>query len=140
MRSALMMLVAALIAAFIGANAEAGEVQPVQAPDSAAATSAHAAVDSAAAQAAPATAAGNPTMLKMAMVPPPADFEIPAGYRSVQRALDTVYCTSIKPVGSRIPQTFCLTRDQLKDQQRQAEVARRELAQKSHIAGSGGGG
>lgn len=75
----------------------------------------------------------------MATVPPPADFKVPAGFQVVNRGLDTVYCTSIVPVGSRIPQTFCLTLEQLKEHQRQAEMARREVQQKASVAGTGGG-
>jgi hypothetical protein len=178
MRTGLMVLVLASLAAFTVASAEASEVQPVQESESAAAESAPAVPNPAVAQVVPASPAAMPAAaatpdaaavaagavpasappaaadqarrqeaaahqsitLKMATVPPPADFKIPAGYRPVNRGLDTVYCTSIIPIGSRMPQTYCLTRDQVEERQRQAEIARREVAQKSGIAGTGGGG
>ncbi len=85
------------------------------------------------------TAASQPITLKMATVPPPADFKIPAGYRPVKRGLDTVYCTSITPIGSRMAKTYCMTRDQVEERERQAELARREVAQKSNVAGTPSG-
>lgn len=83
--------------------------------------------------------ASQPITLKMATVPPPADFKVPAGYRTVKRGLDTVYCTSITPIGSKMPQTFCLTQGQVIERQRQDEVARRDVAQKSNVAGTPSG-
>ena len=84
--------------------------------------------------------ASQPITLKMATVPPPADFKIPAGYRPVKRGLDTFYCTSITPIGSRMPKTYCLTREQVEERQRQEEIARREVAQKTGSCDGGGCG
>lgn len=96
---------------------------------------------SAAVQATPAAATtSDPIMLKMAKVPPPADFKIPAGYKATKRGLDTLYCTSITTVGSRMPKTYCLTREQVEERQRQAEIARRDLAQKTGSCDGGGCG
>lgn len=39
-----------------------------------------------------------------------------------------------------MPRTFCLTRDQVEDRERQAEIARRDVAQRSGIQGTGSGG
>jgi hypothetical protein len=81
-----------------------------------------------------------PIKLKMATVPPPADFKIPAGYRPVKRGLDTVYCTSVTPIGSRLSKTYCLTQAQVEERQRQAELARRDVAQKTGTCDGGGCG
>jgi hypothetical protein len=86
------------------------------------------------------SASSQPITVKMATVPPPADFKIPAGYRPVKRGLDTVYCTSITPIGSRMPKTYCMTRAQVEERQRQAEIARRDLAQKTGTCDGGGCG
>jgi hypothetical protein len=151
MRTGLTVLVAASLAAFGVANTEATEVQPIQQSDSAAA--APVASEPAAVRVLPATSAAAPTaaadrqkpaaqqpiILKMATVPPPADFKIPAGFHPVNRGLDTVYCTTITPVGSRIPRTYCLTLDQVKERQRLAEIARRDVAQQTSIAGTSAG-
>jgi hypothetical protein len=153
MRKSLTVLVAGALAAFGVASAQADEVQQAGLSDPAAAASAPAASEPSAAPAAPVTTAASPAVaaapqkssvqktitLKMATVRPPADFKIPAGYQAVNQGLDTVYCTRITPVGSRIPQTYCLTLDQVKERQRQAEIARREVAQKTSIAGTSGG-
>ncbi len=144
MRTRLTVLVVGSLAVIGVANAEA---------DSTAAASAPVASEPAAVRVVPATpaeapataaapqksAARQPVTLKMATVPPPADFKIPAVYQAVNRGLDTVCCTSITPVGSRIPQTFCLTLDQVIERKRQAEIAQRDVALKTSIAGTGGG-
>lgn len=86
------------------------------------------------------SSSSEPITVKMVAVPPPADFKIPAGYRPVKRGVDTVYCTSITPIGSRMPKTYCLTQAQVEERQRQAEIARRELAQKTGTCDGGGCG
>jgi hypothetical protein len=86
------------------------------------------------------TTSSAPVTLKLTTVPPPADFKIPAGYRPVKQGLETIYCTSVTPIGSRMPQKYCLTRAQLEESQRQAEVARRDLAEKSGTCAGGGCG
>lgn len=81
-----------------------------------------------------------PITVKMATVEPPADFKIPAGYRPVKRGLDTVYCTTVTPTGSRMPKTYCMSRAQVEERQRQAEIARRDVAQKTGSCDGGGCG
>lgn len=153
MRKSLTVLVIGALAAFGVASAQAGEVQQAGVSDPAAAASVTAASEPSAARPAPVTAAASPAAaaapqnspvhrtitLKLATVRPPDDFKIPAGYQAVNQGIATVYCTRITPVGSRIPQTYCLTLDQVKERQRQAEIARREVAQKTSIAGTSGG-
>ncbi len=161
MRTPLTLVAVVLIAGVAATGAWASDVPAVQEPAAAAAPAApesagvqvapaHAAaqaapVEAAAAagttadQAAPAGAtADQATTLKMATVPPPADFKIPSGYRPVKQGLDTVYCTSITPTGSRMPKTYCMTRAQVEDRQRQSEIARRDVVQKA--SGCAGGG
>jgi hypothetical protein len=69
----------------------------------------------------------------------PADFKPPPGYRTVKHGLDVVYCTSITPVGSRLPQTYCMSREQIEQLQRQQEIERRQLQEKSHAGGTSSG-
>jgi hypothetical protein len=80
-----------------------------------------------------------PIALKMATVPPPADFKVPAGYRQVKRGLDTVYCKTVTPIGSRMPQTYCMSREQVEQIQRQAEIDRQMLKEKARTGGTSGG-
>jgi len=84
-------------------------------------------------------ASSQPITLKMATVPPPADFKVPAGYRAVKRGLDTVYCKTITPIGSRMPQTYCMSREQVEQIQRQAEMERQMLKEKARAGGTSGG-
>jgi hypothetical protein len=87
----------------------------------------------------PAATASEPITLKVATVPPPEDFKVPAGYRAVKRGLDTVYCTSSTPIGSRMPEKICYSREQLEAIERQAEANRREMYEKTHTGGTSGG-
>ncbi len=153
---------AALLAAFDAAGADPVAVQADQAPATVGAPTASSATEvappkDAAQAAAPATAesasapSGNPATadagaasaapvtLKLTAVPPPADFKIPAGYRAVTRGLDTVYCTSVTPLGTRMPQKYCLTREQLEQVERQAEAERQRLKEKARTGGTSGG-
>jgi len=143
------------LAGFIGVFADSAIAQTVQAPDAAAAVDAAATqapttqslpADTTAARSQPAAtaapgdaAAAQPLTVKMATVPPPAEFKIPPGYRAVKRGLDTVYCKSITPIGTRMPQTVCLTQGQVIERERQEEAARREVAQKTNVAGTPSG-
>jgi hypothetical protein len=97
-----------------------------------------------AAAAAPAPAASGgqasePIVLSLSAVPPPADFKPPAGYKAVKRGLDTVYCTSVTPVGSRMPEKVCMSREQLEAAERQAEINRRKIREQTHTGGTSGG-
>jgi hypothetical protein len=80
-----------------------------------------------------------PITLKMATVPPPADFKPPPGYRAVKRGLDTVYCTKVTPIGTKLPQTYCVSRAQAEQIQRQAEIDRQLIREKAHPGGTSGG-
>ena len=96
----------------------------------------------AAATPAPAASGGEasqPIVLSLSAVPAPADFKPPPGYKAVKRGLDTVYCTSVTPVGSRLPEKVCMSREQLEAAERQAEINRRIISEKSHTGGTSGG-
>jgi hypothetical protein len=58
-------------------------------------------------------------------------FKPPPGFRAVKRGSTTVYCTTIKPIGSNIPQTSCLNQEQVKELESEADVLRRQIVQKS---------
>ena len=117
--------------------AESTPAMTVAAPDSAAGVEA---VPASADPGAPQKAADSESItLKMATVPPPADFKVPAGYRAVKRGLDTVYCKSVTPIGSRMPTTYCMTREQVEQIQRQAELDRQMLKEKARTGGTSGG-
>jgi hypothetical protein len=97
-----------------------------------------------AASAAPAPAASGdqasePIMLSLSAVPAPADFKPPPGYKAVKRGLDTVYCTSVTPVGSRMPEKICMSREQLEAAERQAEINRRKIREQTRTGGTSGG-
>ena len=121
------------------------EIADQQEPESAAASESLAveptagATPAAADSATPGEAADSQSIvLKMATVPPPADFKVPAGYRPVKRGLDTVYCTSITPIGSRMTKTYCLTREQVEERERQAETLRQIMREKARVGGTSG--
>jgi hypothetical protein len=82
--------------------------------------------------------APQPVELKMASVPPPAEFKIPAGYRAVKRGLDTVYCTTMAPTGTRLSKTYCMTMEQVEHVQRQAELDRQMMNEKARVGPSSG--
>jgi hypothetical protein len=87
-----------------------------------------------------AEAAGTPpTTLKLATAAPPADFHPPAGYRAVKSGLETVYCTSYTPIGSRMSQKVCMSREQVEALLRQQDEARRALSQGGGCTGGCGG-
>jgi hypothetical protein len=70
---------------------------------------------------------------------PPAKFVPPPGYRAVKRGDDTVYCTSIKPIGSNLPKTVCLNQEQLAEVERRAKSVRREIDTQQKICASAAG-
>jgi hypothetical protein len=84
-------------------------------------------------------AATQPTTLKLATVEPPADFHPPAGYRAVKSGLETIYCTDYTPIGSRMSQKVCISREQVEALLRQAEETRRDLRKGGACAGACGG-
>lgn len=136
-------IAAAALAALVGFVPAGAIAQTAQAPDAATSAAESATPEAPATAASPAApgdaAESQPLTVKMATVPPPVEFRVPAGYRTVKRGLDTVYCTSITPIGSRMPQTYCLTQAQVIERERQEEAARREVAQKSNVAGTPSG-
>jgi hypothetical protein len=69
----------------------------------------------------------------------PAEFKIPAGYKAVKRGLDTVYCKSEKPTGSRIPERVCYSREEMEAIERRAEQDRQTLKQMTRPLGNVGG-
>ncbi len=93
------------------------------------------------AETASAEAAGTqPTTLKLATGAPPADFHPPAGYRAVKSGLETIYCTSYTPIGSRMSQKVCMSREQVEALLRQEEETRRDLRKGGGCTGACGGG
>ena len=112
---------------------------PAPAPDAAAPTEAavHAAPAAPAATAAPAAAAeahppaAETTVLTMATPPPDPEFKVPSGYKPRTQGLETVYCRTYQPMGSRVPRTDCYTKAQVKAIEEASAAARRELQQKA---------
>jgi hypothetical protein len=84
-------------------------------------------------------AATQPTTLKLATVEPPADFHPPAGYRAVKSGLETIYCTDYTPIGSRMSQKVCISREQVETLLRQEEETRRDLRKAGGCVGACGG-
>jgi len=144
-----MIIVCALVGLPFAAFAE-DPAAPVPAAPAAAATPAPAAAPAvpaaphaapAAAQAAPAATAtpaaaatepkGAPTVLAVTTPPPDPEFKVPSGYRPQVRGLETVYCKTYQPLGSRVSRTDCYTRDQVKAIEEASAAARRELQQKA---------
>ena len=125
----------------------ASTATPVE-PASAAAHAAPEAVAMPAAAAAPAApgaaaapaASGEQTVLTMATPPPDPEFKVPSGYKPRTQGLETVYCRTYQPMGSRVPRTDCYTKAQVKAIEEASAAARRELQQKAAgCVGSCGG-
>jgi hypothetical protein len=74
--------------------------------------------------------------LSITTVPPPAEFKPPAGYKPVKNGLETVYCKNVTPIGSRMPEKVCLTRQQLEQAEAQSELSRRAIAEKVKPGGT----
>lgn len=83
-----------------------------------------------AAPAAPA-AAGEPTVLTMTTPPPDPEFKVPSGYKPRTQGLETIYCKTYQPMGSRVPRTDCYTKEQVKAIEQASAAASRELQQKA---------
>ncbi|MFO1394977.1 MAG: hypothetical protein U1F09_14555, partial [Steroidobacteraceae bacterium] len=64
----------------------------------------------------------------------------PPGFRTVKNGLNVVYCTTVKPTGSNLPQKYCLSREQVIELQKRQEANRRELQQKGTTCSGGGCG
>lgn len=140
-----MIVVLALAALPGGAYAEeqAAPTAPVAAPAPAAAptvaapTPGPATAPEAVAPAAPAATAAAPapaeapTVLTMTTPPPDPEFKVPSGYKPRTQGLETVYCRTYQPMGSRVPRTDCYTKAQVKAIEEASAAARRELQQKA---------
>ena len=109
--------------------------EAVPAP-AAAAPAAAAATETAAAHAAPAAAASaakepEATVLSVTTPPPDPEFKVPSGYKAQQRGLETVYCRTYQPIGSRVSRTDCYTKQQVKAIEDASAAARRDIQQKA---------
>jgi len=167
MRSRVILFAAAVLSAFAAAATEvaaAPEVQgsatpasspvaeqpaavtavPQQAPATPVAAAEAASVPATAGLSVPAekatgdAASSQPTTLKLTTAAPPADFHPPAGYRAVKSGLETVYCTSYTPIGSRMSQKVCMSREQVEELLRQQAEARRDLQKGGGCTGACG--
>jgi hypothetical protein len=123
-------------AATESAQAPAAPVAPAEAASAPAAAGVAVPAGTASAEA----AGTQPTTLKMATAAPPADFHPPAGYWAVKSGLETVYCTSYTPIGSRMSQKICVSREQIEAMRRQQEETRRDLSKRGGCTGGCGGG
>ena len=117
-------------AASTATPAEPGSPAAHPAPEAVATPAASATPAAPGATAAPA-AAGEPTVLTMATPPPDPEFKVPSGYKPRTQGLETVYCRTYQPMGSRVPRTDCYTKEQVKAIEQAAAAARRELQQKA---------
>ena len=69
--------------------------------------------------AAPASTSGNATA--KATEPKPAADKVPAGYRRVTRGGKEYFCRSETIVGTKLPETFCFTREQIREIEERAD-------------------
>ena len=110
----------------------------------AAAPAATAAAPSAAPVADPAPAAptgadvSSTTVLRTA-VPPPSEFKAPGGYQKVTKGLETVYCKSYTPTGSRMPEKVCYSEAQLREIIKRSEANQQEMREKANAGGTNAG-
>ncbi len=91
-----------------------------------------------AAPAAPSPAGASTNQAKAQMASAPPAFKPPQGYRVVKHGSTTVYCKTITPIGSHIPETTCLNEQQVRDVEGDAELVRRAIEQRSSICVGGG--
>lgn len=68
----------------------------------------------------------------------PSPFKPPQGYRVVKHGSTTVYCKTINPIGSHIPQTTCLDEQQVREVEGDSELVRQAIEQRSSICVGGG--
>ena len=91
---------------------------------------------------APAPTAGadvsSTTVLRTA-VPPPSEFKAPGGYQKVTKGLETVYCKSYTPTGSRMPEKVCYSEAQLREIIKRSEANQQEMREKANAGGTNAG-
>jgi hypothetical protein len=139
----------AALAVVMSAQVAAAEDQvaapaPAPAPVAAAAPEAPAATPTAPASAqapAPATAASaaadvSSTTVLTKVVPPPPPLKVPAGYTKVNKGLETVYCKTYTPIGSRMPEKICYNEAQLRAIIKQNEINQQEMREKANAGGT----
>jgi hypothetical protein len=85
----------------------------------------------ASAQAEPSREGASANQVAAKTVNVPSTFKLPPGFRTVKKGSTTVYCTTIKPIGSNIPQTTCLNEQQVMEMESDTALIRREIAQRS---------
>jgi hypothetical protein len=65
-------------------------------------------------------------------------FKPPPGYRLRKQGATTVYCKKETILGSRFPEEFCFTEEQLKDVVRRGEEQGRDAAKHARVCSSAG--
>ena len=91
------------------------------------------------APAAPAGADVSSTTVLRTAVPPPSEFKAPGGYQKVTKGLETVYCKSFTPTGSRMPEKVCYSEAQLRAIIKRNEVNQQEMREKANAGGTNAG-
>ena len=89
--------------------------------------------------AAPAGADVSSTTVLRTAVPPPSEFKAPGGYQKVTKGLETVYCKSYTPTGSRMPEKVCYSEAQLRAIIKRNEANQQEMRQKASAGGTNAG-
>jgi hypothetical protein len=93
---------------------------------------------------APAVASSQPAAASAAAAPAvtasTSGFKAPPGYRAVTKGNQTVYCTTIRPIGSNLTKSVCLTESQLEEVERRTDASRRDLEKGQKSCGTPGGG
>ena len=88
---------------------------------------------------APAGADVSSTTVLRTAVPPPSEFKAPGGYQKVTKGLETVYCKSFTPTGSRMPEKVCYSEAQLRAIIKRNEVNQQEMREKANAGGTNAG-
>ena len=119
--------------------AETTTAAPAAAAPAATAAAPSAAPVAGPAPAAPAGADVSSTTVLSAAVPPPSEFKAPGGYQKVTKGLETVYCKSYTPTGSRMPEKVCYSEAQLREIIRRNEANQQEMRKKTNAGGTNAG-
>ena len=88
---------------------------------------------------APAGADVSSTTVLRTAVPPPSEFKAPGGYQKVTKGLETVYCKSYTPTGSRMPEKVCYSEAQLREIIKRSEANQQEMREKANAGGTNAG-
>lgn len=83
---------------------------------------------------------GDPVVLRIATPPPVSDFRVPSSYRPKSTGLETVYCKTYTPTGTRLRKTDCYTLTQVQQIERMAEQDRRQHREKTGTCAGACGG